>query len=110
MTQEMKVKVIAFYQKCGSLKEKKIIITECISTNRDNFDRHFTTYSKLVFILIDFGVRFSGNRATFRGENQYYEIGGDLIIKLENLVEEEFEIIEKYSEKVFRRTTIKFLD
>jgi hypothetical protein len=54
MTQEMKVKVIAFYQKCGSLKEKKIIITECISTNRDNFDRHFTTYSKLVFILIDF--------------------------------------------------------
>ncbi|MFK7774846.1 MAG: hypothetical protein AB8F94_22085 [Saprospiraceae bacterium] len=110
MSQELKNKIIKIYQKWDSFKNWQISIKVAISTNKDNFDRHFTSFSKLEFVMKDFGVRFSGNRARFEGEKQSYEIGGDHIIRIEEKEEDEFEIIEKYSEKVFRRTMIKFLD
>jgi hypothetical protein len=58
----------------------------------------------------EFGVRFSGNRAMFMGEKQSYEIGGDHIIQISRIGESDFEVLERYSEKVFRRSVIIFLD
>ena len=110
MTQELKDKIIEIFQRWDSFKNSRISIKVAISTNKDNFDRHFTSFSKIEFVMKEFGVRFSGNRAMFMGEKQSYEIGGDHIIRISKTVEREFEILEKYSEKVFRRSVIKFLD
>ncbi len=108
MNKELQEKLIAFFQNCDSFKGMNLIVNEYISTNKDNFDRHFTSCSKLAFKMIDFGVRFSGARAKFRGENQYYEIGGDLITEFKELENDEYEILEKYSEKVYRKKILKF--
>ena len=108
MNQELKDELIGIYQKWNSFNNRHISINESISTNKDNFDRHFTSFSNLEFVMKEFGVRFSGNRAMFIGAKQSYEIGGDHIIKIENTGESEFEVFEKYNEKVYRRSVIKF--
>ena len=110
MTQELKEKIIEFFQKWDSFKNSRISIKVATTTNRDNFDRHFTSFSKIEFVMKDFGVRFSGNRAMFKGEKQSYEIGGDYIVKISKIGERNFEVLEKYSEKVFRKSEIKFFD
>lgn len=109
MNQELKDKIIEIFQKWDSFKDSRISIKVAISTNRDNFDRHFTSFSKFEFVMKEFGVRLSGNRAMFWGEKQSYEIGGDHIIQISKTGERDFEVLEKYSEKVFRKSTIKFL-
>ncbi len=109
MSQDLKEKLISFFEGCESLKGKRIYVKEYISTNKCNFDRHFSTYSEMEFELRDFGVRISGGRAMFIGENQSYEIGSDLLIKFENQGDNKYELVEQYSESVFRKTILKFL-
>ncbi len=98
-----------FFKDCDSLKGKRIHVKESISTNKYNFDRHFSTYSEMEFELKNFGVRISGGRAMFMGENQFYEIGSNLLIKFENQGDNKYELVEKYSENVFRKSILKFL-
>jgi len=108
MKAKLKETLIAFFQYCDTLKGNQITIQEYISTNKNNFDRHFTTSSKLVFEMTNFGVRMSGARAMFMGEKQSYEIGVDRIIHFEQLKENEYELIEKYSETAHRKSILLF--
>ena len=106
MTEDMKHKIIEFIENFDVNKGKSLIFREAISTNKDNFDRHFTSYSKIEFILLNFTVRISGARMMFDGDKMNYEIGVDHIIQFEDK-EGEIEILEALSEKVYRRTIIK---
>lgn len=108
MKAELKETLIKFFQHCDTLKGNQITIREYISTNKDNFDRHFTTSSNLTFEMTNFGVRMSGARAMFMGEIQSYEIGADRIVHFEQLNENEYDIIEKYSETVYRKSLLSF--
>lgn len=108
MQQELKERLIAFFESCHSYKGKHIHVREYISTRKDNFDRHFTTFSELDFKVENFGVRISGGRAMFIGANQSYEIGADMLIVFEEIEKDVFELIERYSENVYRKSVIKF--
>ncbi|MGB1242915.1 MAG: hypothetical protein ACPG49_10360 [Chitinophagales bacterium] len=108
MTPELKEQQLAFFEKCDSFKGRQIHIRAALSTNGENFDRHFTTFTTMVFELKHFGVRTSGARAMFMGEHQTFEIAIGLIEKIEVLKNDTFEVLEKYSEKIFRRTVIRF--
>lgn len=101
--------LILFFETCDSFLGKKILIKEFISTNRDDFDRHFTTSSSLEFELKNFAVRTSGGRAMFLGEKQSYEIGSDLVIGFEKADNQTYAFLEKYSETVFRKSILQFL-
>ena len=107
MTEELKNKLITFYQECEKFYGFKIEISEAISTNSLNFDRHFTTFSNTEFILTRFNWRISGGRIMFESEKLNYEIASDRITKFTEFEQNEFEFIEMYSETVFRKTTIK---
>ncbi len=109
MSQDLKERLILFFQSCNSFKGKRIQVKEHISTNKDNYDRHFASFSKMEFQLIDFGIRISGARAMFIGETQSYEIGADMLIKFEQQENDMYELVEKYSENVFRKSTLTFL-
>ncbi|MBQ4822115.1 hypothetical protein [Aquimarina sp. MMG016] len=108
MNKELKEQLLLFYQKCDSFKGKTVYIKEYISTHKDNFDRHFTTFSELKFKLNNFGVRLSGGRVFFMADEQMYEIGGDIIIAIKSKENNEFELMEKYSETVYRKSILKF--
>lgn len=107
MTSELKSKLIFFFENCEKFYGKTIEINSAISSNQLNFDRHFTSFSYLEFELINIRTRTSGGRATFAGEKLYYEIGIDHLTSFEELNENEFEFIEKYSEQIYRKTNIK---
>ncbi len=100
-------RLITFYQECEKFYGVKIEISEAISTNTLNFDRHFTTFSNTEIILNRFGWRISGGRIMFEGKKLNYEIAVDRITNFTELEQDTFEFIEKYCETVFRKTTIK---
>ncbi|WDF47633.1 hypothetical protein PQ459_03885 [Chryseobacterium sp. KACC 21268] len=54
----------------------------------------------------NFAGRISGARLMFDGDKLSYEIGVDYIIQFDER-ENEFEFIEAYSEKIYRRTILK---
>jgi hypothetical protein len=109
MTENLKTRIIAFFENGAQFYGKKVAMKEAISTNVLNFDRHFTSFSYLEFDLVSISTRISGGRASFAGEKQYYEIGLDYLVYFEEIGENQFEFIEKYSETVYRKTflTIK---
>lgn len=88
---------------------KTVYFCEAICTDKDGFNRHFTTFSSTEFILESFGARISGARMSFRGEKLDYEIGLDCLISLE---EEENKTIflEAYCKEVYRKTTLQIID
>ncbi len=100
--------LLAFYQTCDAFQGKLLQVQSYLSTHRDNYDRHFTSYTQLEFKLTYFGIRFSGNRACFYGDTQSYEIASDLIQSFQAKSDTEYEIVEIYSEKVYRCTKLKF--
>lgn len=78
-----------------------------ISTNKNNFDRHFTTYVTMKFKLHDLRWRFSGARMFFDGSESLYEISIDRTIEF-NKIDRQYVFLEKYSEEIYRRSTIEF--
>jgi hypothetical protein len=84
-----------------------VAIHEALSTNGFNFDRHFTSFTRVEFSLTRIDARFSGARIIFSGEKMYYEIGLDLLESFEKISENEFVFLEKYSETVFRKTRVR---
>ncbi len=106
MTEDLKSKIIFFFENCEKFYGKTIEIKSAISSNQLNFDRHFTSFSYLEFDLVKISTRISGGRATMEGGKQYYEIGLDYLIHFEEIGENQFEFIEKYSETIYRKTTL----
>ncbi len=45
MNNEIQEHIILFAEKCKKMIGFNIKVNESISTNKDNFDRHFTTFS-----------------------------------------------------------------
>lgn len=105
--EKIKTEVINFLETFNINLGKTINFREAICTNKENFDRHFTTYSSTEFELTHFAVRISGARIMFMGEILNYEISVDRIIKFER-IDDEYLFLEKYSDVIYRRTIIAF--
>ena len=93
-------------EQCESLYGFELHIREAISTNGLNFNRHFTTHCESVFTLLHCSWRLSGGRVLFAGAASSYEIGGDQLIGFTKHSSTQFEFIERYSETVFRQSTM----
>ena len=106
---EVRDKVINFAENFSINIGNVLSFEEAICTHKNNFDRHFTTFSNTEFILTNFAGRISGARLMFLGDKLSYEIGLDYIIQFDER-ENEFEFIEAYSEKIYRRTILKLSD
>lgn len=102
-------KQIDFFENAQSLLGMKVHINGYLSRNKDNFDRHFTTFTTLEFEVKHIGVRISGGRASFDGDIQSYEIWVDSIVQLENPQPNEYHFLEKYSDTVYRLSILKFI-
>jgi hypothetical protein len=109
MNTQLQSDFLAFMEQCESLHGYQLRISEAISTNSLNFDRHFTTRSELGFTLLHSSWRFSGGRVTFAGATSSYEIGADQLVAFEKHSATDFEFTEKYSATVFRKTRILVL-
>lgn len=106
--ENIKNQVINFLETFNINIGKRINFNEAICTNKENFDRHFTTYSSTEFELQHFAARISGARIMFMGETLNYEISIDRIIKFEK-TDENFLFLEKYSDEIFRKTIISIV-
>jgi len=89
--------------------DKTIKISEAISVNKDNFNRHFTSFSNFEFTVESVGVRFSGAKIYFSSQNLNYEIHFDLISEFTETEKNEYQIIEILSENVYRKTILVFI-
>ncbi|MCP2026702.1 hypothetical protein L1276_001846 [Flavobacterium sp. HSC-32F16] len=88
---------------------KRIKINEAISISRNNFDRHFTSFSNFEFVIVNAGIRFSGAKVFFSGENSNYEIRFDLIAEFGEMESNEFQLVEILSENVYRKSVFIFI-
>jgi hypothetical protein len=88
---------------------RRIKINEAISRNKNNFDRHFTSFSNFEFIITNAGIRFSGAKIFFTDENSNYEIHFDGINEFSERGNNEYEVIEILSENVYRKTILRFI-
>ncbi|MFK7757257.1 MAG: hypothetical protein AB8B53_10040 [Flavobacteriales bacterium] len=102
---DLQKKVFAFTEDFQINIGKEIKLRIALSANETNFDRHFSSFSRLEFILTSLQARISGARLMFSGEKQHFEIALDHLIKLEKK-DQQIEFIEAYSEKIYRRTII----
>ena len=102
---ETKNKVIQFLETFNNNIGKTLHFREALCTNKENFDRHFTTFSSTQFVLTYFGARISGARIMFDGEVLNYEISFDRIYSFEEN-ENGIILLEKYSEKIYRKTIL----
>lgn len=72
------------------------------------YDRHFSASATFGFKLTDVLIRFSGNKMMFLGEQYDYEIHCDAITELKDLGDNSYQFLEVLSERVYRRSTIRF--
>jgi|GEM_PF-2125951 len=105
MSEELKEEIIAAFQFLSKQNSKELIIIDRISTNQQNYDRHFTTTSQLKFKLKFFGVRISGGIAMLEGENQYFEFRTDSIIEITRL-DNSINLTIRIREDVYRQLEI----
>ena len=90
MKEGLKNKIVSIFEYLSEQISKEILIIDRISNNKENFDRHFTTTSRLKINLKYFGVRISGGIATIEGINQYFKFRTDSIkdiLKTDNKIE-----------------------
>jgi hypothetical protein len=110
MTEELKIKTLNFLENWEKFRGKTIEIKSALSSNQLNFDRHFTSFAYTEFVLQRVYARISGGRVTFASEKLYYEISIDNLLIFNELNENEFEFMEKYSETVYRKTHLKITE
>jgi hypothetical protein len=108
MEKALQEKVIQFLEQCHAWEGCMLEVREAISTHKDNFDRHFTTFGLSAFLLRRASWRISGGRIIFDGEHGYYEIGADLLLAFDALANNEFQFIEKYGDQCYRQSILKF--
>ena len=107
-SETIKNEVLIFLESFDVNIGRNLNFRESICTNKESFDRHFTTFSSTEFILTNFGARISGSRIMINGQKLNYEISLDRITKFEKK-ENQTIIFETYSENVIRRTIIEIL-
>ncbi len=106
MDAKLKEEIIATMEYLAQQVSKEIIVTDRISFNKENYDRHFTTTSNLRFKLKSFGVRISGAIAMMEGENLWFEFRTyhiQSIIRTENKID----LTIKMNEKIVRNIEIE---
>ncbi len=102
--------IVNFAQKVqSSFIGMHVHIEQELSTAGDNYDRHVSASAKFGFTLTDFAIRFSGNKMMFMGEHDHYEIHGDAITELKALDANSYQLLEVLSERIYRRSTIRFI-
>jgi hypothetical protein len=109
LNEETKDRVLKFLEEFPINIGKNLFFREAICTDKENFDRHLTSYSSTEFKLTNFATRFSGARIMFDGEKLNYEISLDYLIKIERHANEII-FLEAYSEKIYRRTIMAISD
>ncbi len=95
--------LITYY---NNYKGENLRIKESISSNKRNFDRHFTTFNNFTLTLESVEWRFSGARIMFFGiNNTQYEISMDTI---EEIVKDDnkYIVYEKLSEQFTRKSEL----
>lgn len=101
--------IVNFSQKTqSSFIGMHVHIEQELSTAGNNYDRHFSASATLGFILTNFAIRFSGNKMMFMGDQYQYEVHGDAITELTDLGNNSYQLLEVLSERVYRRSTIRF--
>lgn len=105
---ELQERILAFYQLCEENRGSTLEIQEFISRSKSDFDRHWTVHTTLVFQYDQLAWRISGGTITLLGARHSYEICADVICNFTDLGAHTFEILEQYSETVFRKTIIAF--
>lgn len=106
MDTHLKSEFLSFMEQCEAMHGRELRISEAISTNSLNFDRHFTTRCEIAFALLHSSWRFSGGRVLFAGATSSYEISAYQLVAFTRHSLAEFEFIEKYSATVFCKTTM----
>lgn len=109
MTTQLQVDFLSFIEQCELLYGRQLCLSEAISTNGLNFNRHFTTYCESTFTLLQCSWRLSGGRVLFAGATSHYELGAAQLVAFTTHSPTEFEFVEKYSPTVFRKTKMLVL-
>ena len=101
--------IVAFVQKAQTYhKGMQVRVEQKLSVAGDNYDRHVSATANFSFKLMELIVRTSGNIMMFLGEEDDYEIHCDAMTELESLGNNSYRFLEVLSERVYRRTTIRF--
>jgi len=108
LSQEIINRIINFGESSERLIGKQIKIRQEISVNKDNFDRHFTCFTNFEFKLTHFGIRMSGQKMMFMGNEFNYEIDSRCLIEFQENNNDEYILIEKLSEEVYKKTFLNF--
>lgn len=108
MIDDIKTRLTTFVENSELFYGKRAIISESISTNKTNFDRHFSTFGRYELKLEKVSWRLSGGRIVFNQTDSYYEVSIDNLVTFREKEGHCFEFLEKYSESVFRMTTLEF--
>lgn len=85
--------------------QSEVLITEEISINGENFDRHFTSTSQFDLSLVSARIRTSGAIMMLDGIGSYYELNVGLMYKFHR-EGDEIELFERLADKVVRKTKI----
>lgn len=88
MTEEFKSKLVENLQWLGMQTGKKVDIVDRLTSNKGNYDRHFTSTSRFNFIIKDFGVAFSGAIGRIEGDNVHFQFKTDFIKRIEKKINE----------------------
>ena len=106
MEENLKNKIISIFEYLSKQISQEILVIDRISTNRENYDRHFMTTSRLKFKLKRFDVRISGGIARLEGEHQWFEFRANAI-KAITRTNSEIDLIIELKGNMFRNITIK---
>ncbi|MFA0963416.1 hypothetical protein AB9P05_16550 [Roseivirga sp. BDSF3-8] len=105
MSPELKSKIVSNFEWLGNQVGKNIRLDDYITTNKGNYDRHFTQHSSLGFNLDSFGVRTSGAVASLKGDQQFFEFKVDNIVGIDRSMST-LEIDSDMGNKCSRRIVI----
>ncbi|MFK7934850.1 MAG: hypothetical protein AB8G22_15180 [Saprospiraceae bacterium] len=83
MTNELKNQIIEHLHWLGEQIGNEVEIVDKLSSNKGNYNRHFTRTSQFTFVIEHFGVAFSGAMARISGKHIHFEFKTDLISRIE---------------------------
>ena len=78
-----KTKIINNLQWLGDQIGKDVKIVDRLTSNKGNYDRHFTCTSQYGFTIKDFSVAFSGAIGSISGDNVIFQFKTDRIQSIE---------------------------
>ena len=108
MVSDAQLPLLTFLETADRFKGQTIEIKETISLNKDNYDRHFSSFSEFSFVLTNVGIRFSGAKIFFMGDQFQYELHFDVLKEFCEISPTEYSLLEVLSENVYRKTIITF--